>query len=375
MHQKRIRYRGGNLAKLFFLVASCALAIIVLPSCGGMSSLAGRPDRSIKREAIIKRIDADARFHIDELVIKYHDASEDEKLEVRNLVIDVGMLSVDQHYSLFVDEFSSSRKGIDTVADIGSIATDAMATLFTPPGTKSILAAVSGGITASQVSISKNYFYEQTMSALIKSMEAQRRVVQTELIKGTGRSITAYPLSAAMADLERYYFAGTVDGAVAAIQQAAAEREQSASEEIKKIREDLDKTNAAALTAREWIRINGIAKAREKFMAYYTPLASNTSNAEKLAEVRATIIGAALNQLSVDEIITLLPDNQRAEAKGLLSTAGTTTATRRVIYSRFARKYGASFDFAKYINELSDEKTLGNIIGSFREDDILKLKQ
>ncbi len=212
-----------------------ALAVL-FAALGCAGSLDGRPNRAIDREAVITAIRANSASNPATLIDQYYaldPSAESARKNARNQFLDLSILLIDQYYSMFVDEFSSLKKGLDTGADLASIGTDLAAVLVGAASTKAILAAISGGITAGQASFNKNYFYEQTVPVLIKQMESQRRAVYADILKGTSLSTEAYPLTAALGDLERYYFAGTFDGALNAIQQQAAEQELDAEKDIK----------------------------------------------------------------------------------------------------------------------------------------------
>lgn len=90
------------------------VALLFLGGCG-VENIAGRPERSDHRKAIVKRIEDREDLRIEEMVSQYHEArtSDAEKLEIRNKIIDVGLLTMDQYYSLFVDGFSAGKKSIE----------------------------------------------------------------------------------------------------------------------------------------------------------------------------------------------------------------------------------------------------------------------
>lgn len=343
----------------------------VLSGCSG-TVLNGRPARSINREALIERIEQDPRFHVEDLVLSYHDAAQTEagRKLIRNRVIDIGVLTTDQHYSLFLDKFTSSRKGMDTFTDLGALAADAMATLMTPASTKSIFAAISGGFTASNATFNKNYFYEQTLTAIIKQMESQRRVVLRDLLDGVTRSTTAYPLAAAMSDLERYYFAGTIDGAVSTIQQAAAEREQDASIEIlqKRAAADLQKTLEGVSTADQWVKENGIASARQAVAAWYKKVQASEDVVKKRV-TRDSVLVKAADQMLPEDLVKLVAEGSRDGAKQVFAGAGSNRATA---VAKFINDFGDDFDAGKYLSEVIDAGRLAQVVGSFHEEIILK---
>lgn len=282
------------------------VALLLLGGCG-VENIAGRPERSDHRKAIVKRIEAREDLRIEEMVSTYHEArtSDAEKLEIRNKIIDVGLLTMDQYYSLFIDAFSAGKKSLDTFSEIGAMATNAAGAALGSATTKSVLHIVSGGLIASQTSINKNYFYEQTIAALIKQMEAERRAVSVDIIRGTGLPLNQYPLAAALADLERYFFAGTVDGALAGIQRDAARKDNESGKEITKIRQDMATTVLYTDKAAAWITLHGIEKAREKTVAF---LEANPAKADLFV---ASAVSQATPVLTPDQIVELVPLNKR----------------------------------------------------------------
>lgn len=280
-----------------FTMIVVALSTVLLFGCS-RAHMAGRPDRFHSRTALIEAMEGDATNRIDKLVSSYHTANADKRA-IRDTIIQRSIILIDQHYSLFVDEFSGGKKAWDSGADIASMATAAVAVLVTPPLTKSILAAASGGITAAKGSIDKNFLYDQTVLVLIKQMEAQRTATVVALIRGSGKSVEEYSLAAALADIERYYFAGTFDGAMSAMQQNAAEDKQEADAELAALRrtigESLDckRKRSAAVYA-----IMSAAKAADRAAALAPLIQAITDRAETEAgdTILTEIENARLNQ-------------------------------------------------------------------------------
>jgi hypothetical protein len=175
-------------------------------------------------------------FDLTKIVVDYYDdnASSEEKEQIRNELIDKSIMLIDARYEAFMDDFSFGKKSLDAGADIASIAADAVATLIAPASTKSILAAVSGGITASKLSFDEAFFYEKTLPVLLNQMQANRQAVLVDLVQGRKLDGDAYPLTAALRDISRYYTAGTIDGALIEIQQQAAEKQKQATAKLNK---------------------------------------------------------------------------------------------------------------------------------------------
>lgn len=288
--------------------------------------MAGRPDRSVERQAIIKSVLQD--FHIDAELGAYFAAPDGARQDIRDRIVNYSIILINEHYGAFVDEFGAGKKAFDSGADIASIGTDLAAVLAGGATTKAILAAISGGITASKASIDKNYFYEQSVHVLIKQMEAARREVYSEILEGVALPVDGYPLTAALADLDRYYFAGTFDGAFSAIQANASQQQVQANKDIRQNRIDIVRTNtdAAAAPVRGdilyWLEAKGvraIATERRQRIARYLQEQFGLSSPAidwlrpaSLTDLRLTMAALAIPERAPDERIA---DAAAEEAK------------------------------------------------------------
>lgn len=154
-----------------------------------------------------------------------------QRKSIRNNYITASVLDINSRYNEFVDRLGAGRKGRDTGAETSAIALDALSAAFTPAVTKTALSLASGIVTAGNVAINKNYFYEEALPVLIKQMEANRATVANRLLAGRKLSDDTYGLEAADSDLRAYYEAGTFEGALDQLANAAAEEESMALEQ------------------------------------------------------------------------------------------------------------------------------------------------
>lgn len=213
------------------------IAVFAILLCTGCNAnhRAGRPDRAVDPKLLIDKLRSTESTRLENLVDSYYATNNPVvQKQVRNKIVDVSTILIDQQHSIFLSKFSAGRKDFDTAMDIGSMATDAVSVIVTPAMTKSILSAISGGLTATKVTVDKNYFYGEAIKVIIKQMEAQRRTASAALIAGVNREVQEYSLSAALQDLERYYFAGTIDGAFAGIVDNASKQINDADKSILK---------------------------------------------------------------------------------------------------------------------------------------------
>ncbi|MEN0020167.1 MAG: hypothetical protein AAF747_04690 [Planctomycetota bacterium] len=206
-----------------YLGVACALA--AMSGCAISESdrarqsayWAGRPARWVSASVMTTEATPDAhKLWLDAL-----DADASDAARARDRFVTVSMARIDAEYHRFVDWFSSSRKVASSAADITSVGLATAATLAPPPGTKSLLAALSGNITAARASVREQFFYEQTVPVLVDHMALQRAHARERLLAGAGKPIDEYPLARAMADLDDYYAAGSFDGALRAIRRSA----------------------------------------------------------------------------------------------------------------------------------------------------------
>ena len=88
-------------------------------------------------------------------------------------------------------------------------------------GTAQALSATAAGLGGAGTSIDQKVFFDTTMPTLLATMVAQRKVALVRIHEGLTHTIDAYPLTLALNDLDRYYQAGTIPGALSAIADTA----------------------------------------------------------------------------------------------------------------------------------------------------------
>ncbi len=229
---KSIHTTSGALATAL----SLALALV---NSGCQRHWAGRPERP----AYLREVKAyDTADHFQQLESKYEapGASEEQKREARDKYVRHALRVLDVKYCQFLDDLIYDRKGFDSSADILAIGLDTASVLFEPPATKSILAGAAAVTTGTKVAIDKTYFYDQTLPVLVHQMEADRQTVLTDVMINLDKPTTAYRLDDALRDLGRYYHAGTIDGALVAVQQRAAQQQKEAETRLKEVKANND---------------------------------------------------------------------------------------------------------------------------------------
>lgn len=153
----------------------------------------------------------------------------------RNQILEDLMRLVDANYFKFETELSQGRAIFDTTTDLAILGLGAAGSLVTHSGTQAILSAISGGIGGSRTSINKNIFHEKSTQALIAKMQASRKTIEELIRKGMTLSLMEYSLSRGINNIEAYYNAGTIIGAIENITADAGAEKAKADVEVKKL--------------------------------------------------------------------------------------------------------------------------------------------
>lgn len=151
----------------------------------------------------------------------------------RNKVVVARLVMINLQYLKWIRTMAADRQLADTAAEVLVLTLNLAATATGGAGVKTVLSAVSAGITGSQTSINKNYFYEKTLPPLIATMNAQRKEVLAQILGKMQLSLGQYPFEQAITDVDVYYQAGTFLGATLTIEREAGDKEKRADQQIK----------------------------------------------------------------------------------------------------------------------------------------------
>lgn len=219
-------------------------AVVMVFNSGCNKHLAGRPNR-------IQLVENEKPTPFEKELIDLEDEYDKPQTDtqtrqnIRDQYSRKMIAIIDKRYNDFLDDLVIQRKGFDASADITAISLDTASVLFTPVTTKSILAGLSGLTTSGKTAINKVYFYEQTLPVLITQMESNRQSVLADIMEGLAVDDNIYPLHHALRDLNRYFAAGTIDGALVEIQKQAAKKADEAQMRIRQEIEDEIKSGRA----------------------------------------------------------------------------------------------------------------------------------
>lgn len=212
---------------LFLILSGCAWR-------GGPPSLKAAPDRwPVQPTADLEMLMSLEKKKVDSY---YSETTPyEQKRTLRNEIVKARIYAYNYNFGLFTADFYRESIFINTGTDWVRAALDGAATAI--GGGVRALTAASGGLGAAKSSFAENVYVKKTMQATLNAMVAHRKEILVRIEKGLTKNIEEYPLEGALADLEEYYQAGTLPGAVIEISQKAGETAQKADEELKKILE------------------------------------------------------------------------------------------------------------------------------------------
>lgn len=179
----------------------------------------------------------------------------------RNKFVSSRLVIINIEYIKFIRSLSAEESQIHAATDILVLSLDIASSAFAPRATKTILSAVSSSIGGARLSIDDNFYYKKTVPVLISSMNAERKAVFLKIIEGTSKDLNGYPFEQALADINEYYLAGTIQGALNAIQRDSGAKESSKDQAIQTF---LKARDTKSLDATLQVRVGKIMDSLDK---------------------------------------------------------------------------------------------------------------
>jgi hypothetical protein len=196
------------------------LAMLMLSACTATTG-AQKPVLSAKAldEQMAKFSPSDV-LHEDERLAK----NPDERRAYRATVAGMYIAAIDRRYKAFFSEIGQERKGLKAGSSVLGVGLGTIGALVSG-GASKVLSGVGAGVAGGSAAIDKEIFYEQTLPALKRVMDAERTKVRYRIFSGLATpDASAYPTVLLLSDLSDYEGAGSIDGAIAALSAAAGEK-------------------------------------------------------------------------------------------------------------------------------------------------------
>lgn len=199
---------------------------------------------------------------------------------------------IDIRYAHFRHNLAANKRHSSAITSGLLLAADVAAGLTTSVGVKDNYLAFSALLTGGELIYDKNYLYEQTIAALVTKMDATRSSKLLEIRNAMAQqTIDQYPGQVAVNDLLQYYHAGTLLGAITAIQVEAGAK---AHENAELLRELVDASMETIERSRdETVRldqlIDGLDEAQSRNLQSYLVGKGLTVESADKDELRAAL--------------------------------------------------------------------------------------
>lgn len=235
---------------LFARILTTSFMVLAMAGCGTLAE-PGAPDQSFDVNDDIKALEDAFKQHASISGFYENDGTQTKPKRDKFIIARLTLINI--QYIKFIRQFAVDKAQLDTAADVLVIGLDLAGTLAGGASVKAILAAASGGISSSRISITKNFFQEKTVPVLITAMNAARKEALVPILWGLKKPIEDYQFGQAVADLNFYYHAGTFVGALQDIQKEAGIKEREQDDKLAKFRENIFTEDESAVRIRKFI--------------------------------------------------------------------------------------------------------------------------
>ncbi|WP_157270786.1 hypothetical protein [Azohydromonas aeria] len=212
--------RQPAFGKYRLLLAAC----LALQGCAGLQ---GAPKWS---PAV--NLESDDALHATYLEKVYKANSDQDRGSLRNQFIEIRVGLIDQAYLTYKQSLYTQRVGSSVSTDIATLLLNAVGAGVSDVSTKTATSALSAVIIGSKVSIDKNVYFDTTLPALLSQMDARRDQVLARIRLGMLVDTTRYPMLQARRDLDDYYNAGSIFGAISSLTKQSSNAQVAAEQEL-----------------------------------------------------------------------------------------------------------------------------------------------
>ena len=221
----------------------------------------------------------------------YGAANGDDAVKLRNRMTHSLLAEIDYAYYDYETKLFLNEGRFHIGSDFLQLGLAAGSTVTNGARAKTVLSALLSGVTGTSLSLDKNLFSQQTVQAIMSSMEANRDRIKTVILQELSKDTTAYPFQAARADLIKYFFAGTLPGGLLQLHQQAATNAQAEQSNLNTVQV----TNISAADVASTTQVNqAVAKAFQsgnltKIVAFLKAMGAVTEDNPPKEKVEAAL--------------------------------------------------------------------------------------
>lgn len=211
------------------LAIAARAALLSLAFLAGCATFNGAPSPPLTSDLV----EAEGSFRpVDQLKFLANPADAAE----RNAAALKLVALVDVRYQEFRTELEANGKHSRSFTAWTRSFITVAATLTNSSGVKDNYLALTTLLNNGEEVYSREYLFEQSLSALIAQMDANRKSQLAVIRESLELPLDTYPGQAALADVMDYFHAGTLNGAIRGAQRAAGREERASDEKLRVLR-------------------------------------------------------------------------------------------------------------------------------------------
>lgn len=216
-----MKFRLGCVVFVLLLTSGCS---VYRPKSPIPSSYSGQVLADVTKSTLLQDYNA---------MPQGTNAEKTTKVSRRNQILTELIYLVDKNYYAFESHFYGGQATFSTAADAANLGLTAAGAVTGTAELKSILSATAAGVTGFKTSVEKNFFDQQSRAAVVTKMRALR-ATQLAILQDDSHmkaGVTTYSLEAGISDVNSYYDAGTLVGALQSIAQTAGKETDAAKQQ------------------------------------------------------------------------------------------------------------------------------------------------
>lgn len=221
------------MSKLFFLVSSLFL-LLLMTACP--RSVPVKPE-VVTKIANYQISQLDTKLAAYETAVRAGTTSElDKARRIRNATVHNLIRVIDNNYFQFENELYLRRASGSFLADAVDMSANLAATITNGARVKTIINASLIAFRGGRKSASIHYFQEQTADVLITKMQTSRNRILADMLRQLRDSdVDTYPIEAALGDVIKYFYAGSLPRALQELKTDTSIAAQAADDEVRKV--------------------------------------------------------------------------------------------------------------------------------------------
>jgi hypothetical protein len=206
----------------------------MLVAIAGCTAMNGYPKKCGDVKAELKNLE---QYYLPDKLDEYNKlVGEDARKALRDNVVNGRLHAIDLQFTEFEQAVAGEHVKADLASDVAIIAVSATGTALAGYGVaQTVLLAVNSVISGTRAAVNEKVYFKKTIAVLFAKMESLRKVVLVRIRTGLTQPDSKYSLHEALIDLDDYYKAGSIPGALMGILEEAGASADEADKELKEI--------------------------------------------------------------------------------------------------------------------------------------------